>query len=80
MLKIIKSFFSLSIQCCSFVYSFRHSQPYVTCLESGFVNSYIHADGAVVHRDLQENWSAVYTLVDVIQILEYVRRKSVVLY
>jgi hypothetical protein len=52
---------------------YPHTKPTVVCLEKGFESNYISENGEVTHRQLDEQWLAIYSLRNVIEVLEEIR-------
>ena len=55
---------------------YPHVKPIVQCLDFVVESLYIHADGTVHHSSLMDNWTALYSLSTVIEVLHCVRRHA----
>ena len=53
---------------------YPHDLPIVKCLDSGFHNEFLDADGIVRHINLAERWTALNNLADILNTLESVRQ------
>ena len=52
---------------------YPHEKPKVRCLDLGFSHEYISLDGNITHPLLTSEWSAVYTVSDVIRAIQTIR-------
>ncbi len=52
---------------------YPHDRPIVRCLDSGYTCIHINDDGILVHHDLQDNWSPICALGDIIKSIQNIR-------
>ena len=53
---------------------YPHDRPIVKCLDPGYTCIHIGSDGVLLHRDLQEDWSPICALGDIVKSIQSVRQ------
>eukprot|EP01035_Chromulina_nebulosa_P026749 gene26749-35059_t len=55
---------------------YPHARPIVQCLDHFVESLHLHANGIVYHSSLMDNWTALYSLSTVIEVLHCVRHHA----